>query len=112
MAKLNLRIGSSGLNLILVTVLVMLLLDALINPLGLRDLTVLRRDRRQLEGARDHLIAENARRDTTIARLRSDEIYLQRLIHQELGFVREDELIYRFSDRSDSEDDATDSASD
>jgi cell division protein FtsB len=106
MAKLSLWTGSRGLNLILVTILLMLLLDALLNPRGLRDLAVLQHDRGQLELARDRLNAENARRAATIARLRADDTYLQRLIHQELGYVRGDELIYRFPDRSDSENDA------
>ena len=109
MAKLSLWAGSRGLNLVLVIVLVTLLLDAVISPMGLRDLAVLRHDRRQLELARDRLIAENARREATIARLHSDDTYIQRLIHQELGYVRADEMIYRFPDRSSGEDDTGDS---
>jgi cell division protein FtsB len=108
MAKLSLAAGSRALNLILLMVLGMLLLDALINPFGLRDLAVLRHDRRQLEAARDRLIADNAERQITIVRLRADDNYLQRLIHQELGYVRGDELIYRFPERSDGEDRADD----
>ena len=104
MAKLSLGPGSRGLNLILTIALVTLLLDAAISPLGLRDLVVLRCDRNQLELARDNLIAQNARREATIAQLHADDAFLQRLIHQELGYVRADEMIYRFSDRSNGED--------
>jgi cell division protein FtsB len=88
----------------------MLLLDAMLNPLGLRDLAVLRHDRRQLELARDRLVAENARRGATITRLHGDDTYLQRLIHQDLGYVRGDEVIYRFHDRSNGEDEASGAA--
>jgi len=100
MAKLSFTVSSAGLNLILLIVLILIGLDCLINPAGLWDLTVLRRDRAQLEETRDHLQIENAQRKETITRLHSDDAYLQRLIHQELGYVRPDELIYRFPNSS------------
>lgn len=104
MAKISLAVGSPALNVMLLIILGLLASDAVINPLGLRDLLALRRDRVQLEAARDRLIAENTERAVTVVRLRGDDNYIQRLIHQELGYVRRDELIYRFPDRSDSED--------
>jgi len=97
MAKLSFAVGSFGLNLILLMALTLLVLDCLINPSGLRDLRILRRDRAQIEATRDRLQIENAARQETARRLHSDDAYLQRLIHQELGFVRPDELIYRFA---------------
>jgi cell division protein FtsB len=97
MAKLSFAVGSFGLNLILLIALTLLVLDCLINPSGLRDLRLLRRDRAQIEATRDRLQIENAARLETVGRLHSDDAYLQRLIHQELGFVRPDELIYRFA---------------
>ena len=84
-------------NLILLIVLILIGLDCLTGPLGLPDLTALKRDRIELEQARDRLQNENAQRRENIGRLRSDDAYLQRLIHQELGYVRPDELIYRFA---------------
>jgi cell division protein FtsB len=111
MAKLSLAVGSTGLNLILLIVLGLIGLDCLIKPAGLWDLTVLRRDRAQLEEARDRLQIENAERKKTITRLGSDDAYLQRLIHQELGYVHPDELIYRFAASSaDSSEDNDDSS--
>jgi cell division protein FtsB len=100
MTKISFTAGSSALNLILLAVLAMLAADALINPLGLRDLMVLRHDRLQLEHEREILADGNARRAATIERLRGDDAFLQRLIHQELGYVTADELIYRFADSS------------
>ena len=111
MAKLSFAVGSTALNLILLIVLGVIGLDCLIKPSGLWDLTVLRRDRVQLEETRDRLQIENDRRKETITRLGSDDAYLQRLIHQELGYVRRDELIYRFAaSSSDSSDDTDDSS--
>jgi cell division protein FtsB len=97
MAKLSFAVGSFGLNLILLIVLTLLGIDCLINPSGLRDLGILRRDRVLIEATCDRLQIENATRRETVGRLHSDDAYLQRLIHQELGFVRPDELIYRFA---------------
>jgi cell division protein FtsB len=97
MAKLSFVVGSASLNLILLMVLGVIGLDCLIKPAGLWDLTVLRRDRAQLEETRDRLQIENAKRKETISQLSSDDVYLQRLIHQELGYVHPDELIYRFA---------------
>jgi cell division protein FtsB len=101
MAKLSFLVGSTGLNLILLIVLALIAFDCLVNPAGLWDLTVLRRDRTQLEETRNRLQIENAQRKETIDRLHTDDAYLQRLIHQELGYVRPDELIYRFAGSSD-----------
>jgi cell division protein FtsB len=100
MAKLSFAVGSFGLNLILLIVLTLLGIDCLINPSGLRDLGILRQDRVQIEATRDRLQIENTARRETVGRLHSDDAYLQRLIHQELGFVRPDELVYRFSGAS------------
>jgi cell division protein FtsB len=106
MAKLSFAVGSTGLNLILLIVLILIGLDCLFKPAGLWDLRILRRDRVELEETRDRLQIENAKRRETIKRLHSDDAYLQRLIHQELGYVRPDELIYRFA--NDSGDDGKD----
>lgn len=84
-------------NLILALVLILLVLDCLINPLGMRDLAILRQDRLQMVAKRDQMLAEKSQHETTIALLRSDDAYLQRLIREELGYVRPDELIYRFA---------------
>ncbi len=45
---------------------------------------------------RDRLIAKNSELAARTQRLQSDDAYLQRLIRRELGYARDDELVYRF----------------
>jgi cell division protein FtsB len=111
MAKLSFAVGSMGLNLILLIVLGLIGLDGLIKPSGLWDLTVLRRDRALLEETCAHLQIENAQRKARITQLSSDDAYLQRLIHQELGYVHPNELIYRFAASSADNSEDTDDSS-
>jgi cell division protein FtsB len=85
------------LSLILAAVLVGLLAEIALGPLGPGDLLALRRHQAGLLGTRNHLLAENASLKKQISELRSDDAYLQRLIRRELGYVRSDELVYRFS---------------
>lgn len=66
---------------------------------GLRDLLLLRRECARLERERATLIAENARLRREIEKLSSDELYLRRLVHRELGFVANDEILLRFDSR-------------
>ncbi|MGH7863499.1 MAG: FtsB family cell division protein [Candidatus Binataceae bacterium] len=65
---------------------------------GPGDLLVLRRYRGQLEARRERLEQGNAKLGTIVQKLRSDDRYLERLIRRELGYARENELIYRFGD--------------
>ena len=97
MAKLSWRIGREWPSLILTIVVVALGLNCLIGPRGLRDLLALRHHRVQSERARRELRAEQAALETEVRKLRSDDRYLQSLIRRELGFARQDELIYRFT---------------
>jgi cell division protein FtsB len=70
--------------------------DAIWGSLGPRDLLVLRYHSSVMAGERDKLIQDNAAFAERIARLKSDDAYLQRLIRQELGYVRPGEFVYRF----------------
>jgi cell division protein FtsB len=70
--------------------------DGLCGASGPRDLLILRRHSRALIRRRDALLLDNAAFRERIARLRSDDAYLQRMIRQELGYVRPGELVYRF----------------
>ncbi len=65
-------------------------------PHGLRDLLVLRHYHQRLQSEREREQAENRELQTTITRLQSDDIYIQRIIRKELGYARSNELIYRF----------------
>lgn len=99
MTRLSLLLRRLWLNLILGAVLGALALSCFYGPLGPRDLLVLRRHRVQLVAMRNHLFADNAQLAERIARLHSDDAYLQRLIRQQLGYARRDEFVYRFRDR-------------
>jgi cell division protein FtsB len=99
MVKLSSYLRRVWINLILTAVLILLAVSCIAAPLGPRDLTALRQNQVALEARRDHLLAENNELTSRIARLRSDDAYLQRLIRSELGYARADELVYRFPDR-------------
>ena len=80
--------------------LAMVLAGLVINGLwglsGPQDLLVLRHHSSVLTGERDRLVRDNAAFRERIARLNSDDTYLQRLIRQELGYARPGEFVYRF----------------
>jgi cell division protein FtsB len=59
-------------------------------------LLILCRHSSALAGQCNRLLLDNAAIRERIARLKSDDTYLQQLIRQELGYVRPDELVYRF----------------
>lgn len=79
-------------------ILTVLTLNFFVGPLGPHDLLALRHLRTTMEAKRDALLKQNAALKDRIAKLRSDDAYQQRLIRQELGYARPDELIYRFAD--------------
>jgi cell division protein FtsB len=81
----------------LTTILAGLIVDGLWGSAGSRDLLILRQHSGTLARERDALIVDNAVFRQRIAWLKSDDAYLQRLIRQELGFVRRGETVYRFS---------------
>ena len=96
MRHLSLCFRRQWLSLILAVVLGGLAISGLWRSSGPRDLLVLRLHSSALMGKRDRLVQDNAASRERIARLNSDDDYLQRLIRQELGYVRPGELVYRF----------------
>ena len=80
----------------LAVVLIGLVLNGLWGSVRPRDLLVLRRHSAVLTAERDELLLDNAAFCNRIARLKSDDAYLQKLIRQELGYVRPGEIVYRF----------------
>lgn len=96
MAKLSWYLRREWPSLILSLAAAALVVNGVAAPRGLRDLLILRQDRSQLEASRDRLQHANDALKAQIQRLRSDDKYLQGLIRQELGFVRPDELVYKF----------------
>jgi cell division protein FtsB len=97
MYRLREWLRRESLTLILGVALVVVCLNCVMAPHGVRDLLVLRHARAQLEAERERVQAENRDLHSNIEKLQSDDAYLQRLIRKELGFARPNELIYRFS---------------
>lgn len=84
-------------SLILGGVLVALLVNGILAPKGPRDLMLLRERRANLEGKRTELIAQQAILGTNVQNLRSNDRYIEHAIRRELGYVRSDELVYKFT---------------
>jgi cell division protein FtsB len=97
MRRLSLCFRRQWLSLILAPVLGGLAINGLWIFSGPRDLLVLRLHSSVLTEERDRLVRDNAAFRERIARLNSDDDYLQRLIRRELGYVRPGELVYRFT---------------
>ena len=96
MAKLSAHLRREWLSLILGGVLAALILNCIYGPLGPRDLLILRHDRGRLAAKRDALMAENAELKEKVAKLSSDQLYVQSMIRRELGYSRPNEFVYRF----------------
>jgi cell division protein FtsB len=96
MARLVILVRRVWLNLLLGALLVLLVISCWVAPMGPRDLALLREHGTRLEAVRDRLIAQNSELAARTQRLQSDDAYLQRLIRRQLGYARDDELVYRF----------------
>jgi cell division protein FtsB len=65
---------------------------------GLLHLWQLRQEQRALEARTFALLRENEELRNRIARLETDAGFLEKVVREELGFVRKGELVYRFRD--------------
>ena len=63
---------------------------------GIAHLLRLRAERRTLGDAAFSLLEQNRRLRDQIARLRTDDVYLEGLARRHLGLVRSNEFVYRF----------------
>ncbi len=97
MPRIRLYLRREWLSLILAAVCALLAADFATGPLGLRDLVALRARRAQLEITHQRLLQSNAALRLKLNRVRGDRRYLQRLIREQLGYVRPDEIVYRFA---------------
>ena len=102
MSRLTTYLRSRWLTLALIGVCGLLAVDFVRGPSGLRDLIALRARRAQLEAAHRELLKSNAELRVKLGRLGHDDRYLERRIREELGYVRSDELVYRFATEDDS----------
>jgi cell division protein FtsB len=73
-----------------------LVLNCLFGRSGPRDLLRLSAERAHMIEENSRLRDENKRLEAQIIQLRTDPNYLQRMIREELGYSRPDELVYRF----------------
>jgi cell division protein FtsB len=97
MYRLREWLKRESLTLILAAALIATSLNCVLARHGVNDLLILRHHRALLEAEREHQQAENRDLRRTIEKLQSDDAYIQRMIRKELGFVRPNELIYRFA---------------
>jgi cell division protein FtsB len=81
---------------------VLLAVSTLVGQRGLLHLWKLRQDLRELEAQALTLLRENDALRERIARLQSDDEFLEKIVREELGYVGEKELVYRFRDSVDS----------
>ena len=96
MRNLSSRLRRQWLTLILASLLITLALNCVRGPDGASDLISLSRCRIGLIAENQCLRSENAQLDAQVARLRSDDAFIQRVIREHLGYARPDELVYRF----------------
>ena len=97
MFRLSNWLGRQWPNLMLSTVLLGLLANALFTAMGPRDLLMLRERRAELEQQRTELILQKSGLETSVQNLRSNDRYIEHLIRRELGYARTDEVVYKFT---------------
>lgn len=96
MYRLSQWVRRERLTLILLLLVIALSLNCLLAPHGARDLMALRRSRLALENQIERQQALNSELQVKIGKLKGDVPYLERLVREHLGYVRPNELIYRF----------------
>jgi len=101
--RLSLYLRREWLTLVLTAGCALLAADFAIGPLGMRDLMLLREQRAQLETVHGKLLRSNSALKLELGRLGNDDRYLERRIREQLGYVRPDELVYRFATESSSQ---------
>lgn len=97
MYRLREWLRRESLTLILALLLAIACANLSLAPHGLRDLLLLRHHHARLETEREREQTQQHELQATIVRLQSDDAYVQRMIRQELGYARPNELIYRFA---------------
>jgi cell division protein FtsB len=102
--RLSLYLRRDWLTIILAAACSLLAVDFACGPLGMRDLMVLRERRGQIEAVHGDLLRSNAALKLKLGRLHTDDRYLERRIREQLGYVRPDELVYRFATETSSDD--------
>jgi cell division protein FtsB len=73
-----------------------LALSTLVGERGLLHLRDLHQEQRTLEAEAVTLVRENEELRSRIARLQTDDVFFEKVVREELGFVKEGEFVYRF----------------
>ncbi len=88
--------GGQVLTTVLVAAIGLVFVSLLFAQDGLPALVALRGERQRLGEQAVALLQQNAALRDQIRRLRSDDAFLEQEARRELGFVRDDEVVYRF----------------
>jgi cell division protein FtsB len=70
--------------------------STLVGQHGFLHLQELRQERQALEAEAFTLARENAELRDRVARLKTDDEFLEKVVREELGFVQKGEFVYRF----------------
>jgi len=79
----------------------LLMASTLVGERGFLHLQELRQEQRALEAEAFTLLRENAGLRNRIARLKTDDEFLEKMAREKLGLVRKGEFVYRFDGPSD-----------
>ncbi len=91
--------GIFSIKLILAIALIVLLFWDIAGPFGLWKLYRMRCEHRQIYVSNQKLAKKNANLEEEIKRLKGDHKYQEQVVRQELGWVRDNEVLYKFLDR-------------
>lgn len=82
----------------MVALLMLLVYSTVSGERGLLHLLRLTQEQRQLEARVRALLHENTDLKSRIRRLQTDDDFLEKVAREQLGLVRENEIVYRFRD--------------
>jgi cell division protein FtsB len=78
----------------------LLAVSTLVGERGVLHLQELRQEQRTLEAEAFTLLRENADLRDRIARMKTDDDFLEKMAREKLGLVRKGEFVYHFGDSS------------
>jgi cell division protein FtsB len=87
-----------GIHLLLVFVTLVLVIDALVGEKGLMESMRARRQYREVAASLDAIRRENARMREEVRRLKEDPAAIESLAREELGLIRQDEILFIIKD--------------
>jgi cell division protein FtsB len=87
-----------GVHLALIFVTLVLVIDALVGEKGLMESMRARRQYREIAASLEAIRHENARMREEVRRLKEDPAAIESLAREELGLIRQDELLFIIKD--------------